>query len=66
MLKRSKKKVVLMLENKLGFDFINILRVRLDRIYFAETENRKHYNEIIFKCVNSAVRSIFNEKVSEK
>ena len=38
-LKRSKKKVVLMLENKLGFDFINILRVRLDRIYFAETEN---------------------------
>ena len=39
MLKRSKKKVVLMLENKLGFDFINILRVCLDRIYFAKTEN---------------------------
>ena len=46
MLKRSKKKVVLMLENKLGSNFIN--------------------SEIIFKCVNSAVRPIFNEKVSEK
>ena len=46
MLKRSKKKVVLMLENKLGSNFIN--------------------SEIIFKCVNSTVRPIFNEKVSEK
>ena len=55
-----------MLENKLGSDFINILMVRLDRIYFAETENWKHYSEIIFKCMNSAVRPIFNEKVSEK
>ena len=39
MLKRSKKKVVLMLENKLGSHFINILRVRLDRTYFVETKN---------------------------
>ena len=55
-----------MLVNKLGSDFINILRVRFDRIYFAETENWKHYSVIIFKRVNSAVRPIFNEKVSEK
>ena len=42
--------------------------VCLDRTYFAETENWnwKHCNEIIFKYVNSAVGSIFNEKVVEK
>ena len=42
------------------------LRVCLDRTYFAETENRKHCNKIIFKCMNSAVGPIFNEKVTEK
>ena len=51
------------------------LWVCLDRTYFAETENWKHfvetenwkhYSKIIFKCVNSAVGSIFNEKVTEK
>ena len=26
----------------------------------TETENRKHYSKIIFKCVNSIVRLIFN------
>ena len=31
----------------------------LDTVYFAE--NWKHCSKIIFKCVNSAVRSIFNE-----
>ena len=35
----AKKKVVLMLENKLGSHFINILRIRLDRTYFAEIKN---------------------------
>ena len=35
-----------------------ISRIRLDTIYF--TENWKHCSKIIFKCVNSAVRPIFN------
>ena len=37
-------------------------------LIFAETENWnwKHCSKIIFKCVNSTVRPIFNEKVSEK
>ena len=42
------------------------LKVRLDRTYFAETENWKHCSKIIFKCMNSAVRPIFNEKITEK
>ena len=37
------------------------LRIRLDT-----TENRKYYNKIIFKCVNSTVGPIFNENVIEK
>ena len=41
-------------------------RVRLDRTYFTETENWKYCNKIIFKCMNSIVRHIFNEKVAEK
>ena len=32
--------------------------------YFGE--NLKYYNKIIFKCVNSIVRPIFNEKCAEK
>ena len=40
----------------------NRLRVRLDRTYFAETENWKRCSKIIFKCVNSTVRPIFNKK----
>ena len=40
-------------------------RVCLDITYFAETENRKYYSKIIFKCVNSVVEPIFNEKVPE-
>ena len=31
-----------------------------------KTETEKHCSKIIFKCVNSAVRPIFNEKVAEK
>ena len=36
----------------------------MDTVYFAE--NWKHCNKIIFKCVNSIVRPIFNEKIVEK
>ena len=32
--------------------------------YFGE--NWKYYNKIIFKCVNSAVRLIFNENFVKK
>ena len=46
--------------------FYLTFRVCLDRTYFAETENWKYCSKIIFKCVNSAVRLIFNEKVAEK
>ena len=42
------------------------LRVCLDRTYFAETENWKHCSKIVFKCVNSAVGPIFNEKIDKK
>ena len=42
------------------------LRVRLDRTYFVKIKNWKHYSKIIFKCVNSIVKSIFNEKIAEK
>ena len=38
--------------------------MRLDTAYF--TENWKHCNKIIFKCVNSVVRPIFNENFVEK
>ena len=41
------------------------LWIYLDRTYFAEIENLKHCSKIIFKCVNSAVRLIFNEKVAK-
>ena len=53
---------------KVDLDYKSLLRVRLDRTYFAEkkTENWKHCSKINFKCVNSVVRLIFNEKVAEK
>ena len=35
-------------------------------LLILKTENWKYYNKIIFKCVNSAVGSIFNEKIAEK
>ena len=44
----------------------SMFKVYLDRTYFTETENWKHCSKIIFKCVNSTVRPIFNEKVVEK
>ena len=40
------------------------LRVCLDTVYL--TENWKHCSKINFKCVNSAIEPIFNEKVAEK
>ena len=40
------------------------LRVRLDTAYFFW--NWKYCSEINFKCVNSAVGPIFNEKIAEK
>ena len=46
--------------------FSKLLKVCLDITYFAETENWKHSNEIIFKCVYSVVGPIFNEKVIVK
>ena len=42
------------------------IKVCLNRTYFAETENWKHCSKIIFKCVNSAVKPIFNEKIDKK
>ena len=43
-----------------------LFKVRLDKTYFVEIENWKHCSKIIFKCVNSVVGLIFNEKVAEK
>ena len=40
--------------------------VCLDWTAFAEIENWKHCSKIIFKCVNSIVGLIFNEKVAKK
>ena len=51
---------------KLAIMLCMILKVRLDRTYFVETKNWKHYSKIIFKCVNSTMGLIFNEKVAEK
>ena len=43
-----------------GFVWIELILLKL------KIENWKHYSKIIFKCVNSAVGPIFNEKVAEK
>ena len=45
-----------------------ILRVRLDTAenWKLKLKTEKHCSKIIFKCVNSIVGSIFNEKVAEK
>ena len=50
----------------LCFANLIIRRIRLDKTYFAETENRKHCSKIIFKYVNSTMKFIFKEKVVEK
>ena len=47
-----------------GSYYTSRVRFRLDTTYFAE--NWKHCNKIIFKCVNSAMRPIFNESFVEK
>ena len=41
----------------------DLLIFRLNTIYFAE--NWKHCNKIIFKCVNSTMGPIFNEKIDK-
>ena len=43
---------------------IATLIVCLDIFYFAE--NWKYCSKIIFKCVNSAVKTIFNESFGKK
>ena len=43
-----------------------VLRVCLNRTYFVKIENWKYFSKIIFKCMNSVVRPIFNEKVAKK
>ena len=47
-------------------DFVFHFRVCLDKTYFAEIENWKYCNKIIFKYVNSTVGPIFNEKIDKK
>ena len=42
------------------FDFSN------NEFVWIQLKTEKHYKKIIFKCVNSTVRSIFNEKVAKK
>ena len=63
---KSKLKTYLVIKNPLKEKII--LRVCLDRTYFVETENFcwNHCSKIIFKCVNSTVGPIFNEKVAKK
>ena len=45
---------------ELGFVWIELILLKL------KTENWKHCNKIIFKCVNSAMGPIFNEKIDKK
>ena len=66
---KKKKKSCLCFSNShakkfIIFIFLTKYGVRLDIGYLAE--NWKYYSKIIFKCMNSAVRPIFNEKVVEK
>ena len=60
--KKSEFVIASYMYNQFAYDY-NCLRIRLDRTYFMETENWKHCNKIIFKCVNNIVGFIFNEKV---
>ena len=53
------------------FSFFNILQdIRSVWIEFIllklKIKNWKHYSKIIFKCVNSTIRPIFNEKFDKK
>ena len=50
------------------YNFLRVLRSVWIQLIFAKIENWnwKHCSEIIFKCVNSIVGPIFNEKVAEK
>ena len=47
---------------------LNTSRVRLDTAenWKLKLKTKKHNSKIIFKCINSTVGSIFNEKIAEK
>ena len=42
------------------------INLKAYRVHLDITENWKHCSKIIFKCVNSAMRPIFNESFTEK
>ena len=46
----------------------NVKNVHLESVWIQLifAENWKYYSKIIFKCVNSIVKPIFNEKVTKK
>ena len=62
--------------SSISFRIVFLGKIKLQNIFgsvwiefiFAETENWnwKHCSKIIFKCMNSIVGPIFNEKVAEK
>ena len=61
------------MENAAIMEDIRTLRRVIDKAstkspfgYSWKLKTEKHCNKIIFKCVNSAVRFIFNEKVVKK
>ena len=64
------EKVDFVTDNFLCVVMIRLVYWRCVWIEFIFTEiknwNWKHCSKIIFKCVNSAVRSIFNKKIAEK
>ena len=49
---------------RIGWKFLNLGSVWIE--LFTEIENWKFCNKIIFKCVNSTVWLIFNEKIIKK
>ena len=56
----AEKFVANVLTNVLGSVWIELILLKL------KTENWKHCSKIIFKCVNSVVGPIFNEKIDKK
>ena len=42
------------------------INLKAYRVHLDTAKNWKHCNKIIFKCVNSAIRPIFNESFTEK
>ena len=64
------KDLTLLYGNNFSYFFIIVqkqwFRIRSEIAYYCKTENWKHYYKIIFKCVNSALKPIFNENFAEK